>query len=197
MEFFHKEYLKNGAEKQSLSQLMGDAFKKARLKFPNMRPELVQEAKSILTDYLKSVTGNMPMVKNIEAAFNFNISKDVAIRGYIDRVDIIKDSKYHIVDYKTTKNIKYLDPFQLKIYGLWLKEKVDPNISNFKASYLLLRHQSKLKEYELNDEDIEKTKQELLEYASKIRIDNTWVPIPTILCNWCDFQSMCPAHRTW
>lgn len=197
LEIFHEIYMKDGAKKSSLSKLMGHSFKQARKEFPNMRMPLVQEAKDLLMDYLRSVVGNMPMVKSVEADFNFHISDNVAIRGYVDRLDIMKDARYHIVDYKTTKNERYLDPFQLKLYGLWLKEEVDPTITSFKASYILLRHGAKFKEYELNEEDLVNTKKELLDYASKIKAENTWIPVPTRLCDWCDFKDICPAHKTW
>jgi len=194
LEIFHEIYMKDGAKK-GLSKLMSYAFKKAHLEFAHVGKKMVQEAKKLLAGYLKSVTGNMPAVKSVEADFNFHISDDVLIRGYVDRLDIMKDARYHIVDYKTTKSVRYLDPFQLKLYGVWLKEVVDPTIKSFKASYVLLRHDSSLKEYEFNIEDVEKTKEELLIYAEKISTENTWVPVPTRLCNWCDFKDICPAQQ--
>ena len=195
LELFHKAYMKgyNG----SLSKLMGQCFEKARPKYPNIGQENLAEAKKLLTIYLKSVTGNMPVVKSVEGSFSFNLSDDVMIRGYVDRLDVLDDATYHIVDYKTTKNTKYLKPFQLKVYGLWLKEKIDPSVTNFKASYVLLRHNSKLKEYEFNEKDLEDTKKELLEYASQLKNENTWNTIPTRLCGWCDFENVCPANETW
>lgn len=195
LEIFHDVYRQEGAKK-GLSKLMSYSFKKAhRKEFQHVSAEMVHEAKELLSGYLKSVTGNMPTVKSVEADFSFNISDDVLIRGFVDRLDIMRDARYHIVDYKTTKNSRYLDPFQLKMYGIWLKEVIDPTITSFKASYVLLRHNSTLKGYEFTLEDLEKTKQELLTYASKIRSEDTWLPVPTRLCNWCDFEAICPAHQ--
>lgn len=197
LEIFHIQYKKKPVPSNILPKLMSASFKKARQEFRHMDIKLVQEAKDLLLEYLRSVMGNMPNVESVEADFHFNISKDVAIRGFVDRLDMLDVPMYHIVDYKTTKNKKYLDPFQLKLYGLWLKEKIDPNIKRFKASYCLLRHNSAFQEYEFNEKDIEDTRKELLKYAQMLREEDKWEPVPTRLCGWCDFQDVCPAHQSW
>jgi len=198
LEIFHQVYMQEGTKKKrSLAKLMGHSFKVARRDFPNMGDDLLSEGKALLMDYLEYVRSNgMPKVKGVETAFDFMIRDDVRIRGFLDRLDLMKDGRYHIVDYKTTKNEKYLDKFQLSVYGLWLKEKY-PEIETFKGSYVLLRHGAKLKEYEFNLEDIDKTKKELLSYADSIRNEDAWTPVPTILCRWCDFNNICPAQQAW
>ena len=111
-------------------------------------------------------------------------------------MDISKDGTFRIIDYKTTKNAKYLDSFQLLIYGLWLKHQY-PDLEKFRAAYILLRHDSKTKDYEFNIEDLKKAEKDIISYAGKIKTENQWVPIPTALCNWCDFKDICPAHSAW
>ena len=61
----------------------------------------------------------------------------------------------------------------------------------------LLRHDSRLKSYDFTMEDIDKIEKELISYADKIRVDDVWTPIPTRLCNWCDFKEICPAQKAW
>ena len=195
LEFFHLENMKNPLPKKQWAKLMGNCFAKARQEFPNMDDSMLQEAKDLLTDYLISLkkTG-LTNVKGVETSFNFHISENILIRGFLDRVDLMKDNRYHIVDYKTSKNDKYLDPFQLQIYGLWLKTE-HPEVESFKGSYVLLRQKSRLKSYDFNMDDVERVRRELVQYAEKIRYDDVWTPIPTILCNWCDFQDICPAAK--
>lgn len=198
LEVFHEVYMQEGlTKKKSLAKLMGYGFKIARKDFPHMNDSQLAEAKSLLMDYLLFIKQNgMPMVKGVETSFDFYLREDVRIRGFLDRVDILKDGRFHIVDYKTTKNIKYLDKFQLLVYGLWLIENY-PEVDSFKGSYVLLRHGAKSKEYEFNTKDVEKTKKELLAYADAIRSEDTWAPVPTILCRWCDFNNICPAQQAW
>lgn len=197
LEMFHNYYIQNGNSKKSLNKIMGDSFAKARLEYPNLSNNLVAEAKKMVSDYLKAIQkSDMPMVKFCEKDFDFSISDDVMIRGFIDRLDITKDGKFKIMDYKTTKNVQYLDPFQLLVYGIWLKEEY-PEIKEFIGAYVLLRHQSKLKEYTFNLLDIEDAKKKLLSYAKNIKEENTWITIPSKLCNYCDFKDICPAQQAW
>lgn len=201
LEVFHEIYMQEGARGGSLSKLMSHSFSEARKEFPNMRTELVAEAKELLNDYLKLVSnGGMPHVKGVETSFNINITDDVKVRGFLDRVDILpKDGIFHIVDYKTTKNTRYLEPFQLLIYGLWLQHEY-PDIEQYKGSYVLLRHGSKSKSYDFNKEDLTKIKKKILTFAENIRgcgLEDNWVPVPGPLCNWCDFKEICPTQQGW
>lgn len=200
LEIFHETYINDGNKKGSLGKLMGYAFAEARKSFENVDNSIVAEAKSLVEDYLKAINNTgMPLVKGVETSFNFDVNDTIKLRGFLDRIDITKDGKFHIVDYKTTKNVKYLEPFQLLIYGMWLKREY-PHIEDFKASYVLLRHKSKVQTYNFNLHDIEQAEKQVLDFASKIRIsekDNNWMPIPSPLCNWCDFKDICPTQKGW
>lgn len=200
LEIFHLIYMEEGTSKKSLSKLMSHSFAEARKDFEGVNNTIIAEAKDLIQDYLKKVSSNgMPMVKGVETEFKFNVDSDVLIRGFLDRIDILKDGRFHIVDYKTTKNARYLDPFQLLIYGMWLKQEY-PSLEQFKASYILLRHGAKLKSYEFNSEDIEKCRKKVLAYAAKINAskkEDEWTPVPGPLCNWCDFKKICPTQQGW
>ena len=197
LEIFHQKYIEEGTAKGSLSKLMSYSFTEARKSFKKLNDKILGEAKKLLSDYLKIVSmSGMPLVRGVETSFKFHVNENILIRGYLDRVDVMKDGRFHIVDYKTTKNTKYLEPFQLLIYGLWLKHTY-PHVDNFKASYVLLRHKSKTKSYEFNSNDIKACEKKIIKFAEKINtsIENDiWVPIPTRLCDWCDFQSICPTQ---
>lgn len=196
LEIFHKEYMnKTDVDKRSLEQMMGFGFSLARKDFPDMREELLADAKGMLLKYLSLIKKEgVPIVKGVETSFTFNVTDNVLIRGFIDRLDITKDKGYKIVDYKTTKNEKYLDEFQLLIYGLWLRNNY-PDVKNFEGSYVLLRHDSKEKKYKFTMEDVDKVEKKIIKYADMIRDEDSWVPIPTRLCNWCDFKEICPAQK--
>lgn len=198
LELFHLEYMNNGLEKcKTLTNLMTKSFSAARKEFPKANNKIIAEAKDLLKDYLKSVQATgMPVVKGVETSFNLKLGKDILLRGFLDRLDIMKDTRFRIIDYKTTKNVKYLDEFQLLVYGLWLKNE-HPDIKSFRGSYVLLRHGSKMKEFDFNMEDVGKLEKKLLDYASKINGEEEWPPIPTPLCNWCDFKGICPSQQGW
>lgn len=197
LEIFHKEY-KNG---DNLPQLMTQSFKKVRKMkgYKNTKKELLLEAKSLLDDYLVAVSTDMPNVKSVEKSFSIKLNKDLTVRGFLDRVDILESGRFHIADYKTTKNTKYLDTFQLLTYGLWLMEEY-PKVDIFDASYILLRHQSKLQTYTFNKKDIEGCRKKLIEYGDNIRNsikNNQWPANPNVLCQWCDFREICSVYKEW
>lgn len=198
LELFHERIIRNERKGLSLQKLMGECFSVSRVKFPKLSDDLVQETKDMLIEYLGTIKGKgkMPTVKSVEQPFVFNITDDIIIRGYIDRVDVLPDGTLHIVDYKTTKNKKYLNDFQVLVYGLWLREQY-PNIDKFKGSYILLRHGSSYMSYDFVMDDVLKVKEQLIKYANGIRNENLWTPIPTFLCGWCDFQKVCPSQTTW
>jgi putative RecB family exonuclease len=206
LEFFHETCMEQKVAKKDYAKLMGKSFAKARKAFPKMKDELIKEAKDLLSATYLDADGNkktgylgmikkegIPDVQGVETDFKFNINKKVLIRGFLDRVDVMKDGRFHIIDYKTTKNTQYLDEFQLLVYGLWLRREY-PDIESFRGSYVLLRHNSALKSYDFTIEDVDKIEKDLIAYADKIRVDDVWTPIPTRLCNWCDFKDICPAQ---
>lgn len=197
LEIFHQGQVEGKLDKMMPSELMKKAFYEAKKDF-NVKYSVIQEAFDLVGKYLTALNNDrLPNVYKVEKDFNFHIADDVKIRGYLDRVDI-EGNDYHIIDYKTTKNEKYLDPFQLTVYGLWLQKEF-PDVEQFKGSYLLLRHNSKLKSYDINKEDLKKCKAKILKFAEQIKDckqQDIWVPIPTPLCNWCDFKAICPT-QTW
>lgn len=202
LEIFHELFLKNKNPNVSLSRLMTTSFAKAKKdkEFKNIKPELLIEAKGLIADYLDMLKQtSVPKVKGIEKSFEIQIQDNVLVRGFLDRVDLMDTGKYHIVDYKTTKNAKYLDPFQLLIYGLWLNQEY-PEIDEFDGSYILLRHKSKSKTYNFNKKDLEDCKKKIVTFAFDINnnIKNgDWKPNPSILCNWCEFSNLCVVNNEW
>jgi len=196
LENFHEVCMNDNPKKASYGKIMKTAFTNARKEFEDKKLSdiMKNEAYDLILTYLKTINkSGMPDVKGVEKDFSFNIRDDILIRGFIDRLDIMEDGRYHIVDYKTTKREEYLDSFQLLIYGLWLKKEFG-NINSFKGSYVLLRHGSKYKEYEFNTHDLDMAEKKVIAYAEKIKNENTWTPIPTRLCNWCDFVKICPTQ---
>ena len=171
---------------------MGNAFSDQRQnkEYVSMLPQQLEEAKIMLQEYLFALEKNgMPNVLAIEDGFNLIIDKYV-LRGFIDRIDVDKDGLFHIVDYKTTKNEKYLDDFQLLIYGLALKNKY-PDMDRFRGSYILLKKGSKYMTNEYNIEDIRKCEKKIIEYGNSIENEKIWRKNPSPLCNYCDFYEPC------
>jgi CRISPR/Cas system-associated exonuclease Cas4 (RecB family) len=132
----------------------------------------------------------------------------LALRKKIRSIDVIKttptkciqvdapDSLYlcgeGMVPTHNTGKSKYLDEFQLLVYGIALMDK-DPKLENYKGSYLVLKENMLWKSYDFSKTDVENVKEKIRKVAKQIRNDQTWEPRPQFLCSYCDFESICDA----
>lgn len=90
-----------------------------------------------------------------------------------------------------TGKSKYLDDFQLKVYGIPVFD-ADPDLEEYEGSYLCLQEDCKEIPYTITRDDVEKTKEKILQIAQDIRNDKTWETKPQFLCKWCDYYDVCP-----
>lgn len=176
-----------------LIELIGTCFADARADkefFGVITPGQLEDAKNFIQDYLFGVEKNgMPNVLSVEEPFEIYVDKFM-LRGFIDRIDIDADGVFHIIDYKTSKNEKYLDDFQLLVYGMALKNKY-PDMDKFRGSYVMLRQGSKLITNEFSISDVYKCEKKILDYGRRIEAEQKWEKRPSPLCNWCDFYDTC------
>jgi ATP-dependent helicase/DNAse subunit B len=200
LEFFHNVLKKDGSKNHR--KTMGWVCKtkereenaKGELRY-KMTPEVRKQVRSMLMDYLKMLERDgVPNVQANEQRFNVKIDEDLLVRGVIDRVDLGVDDDpdiYHIIDYKSGKS-KYLDEFQLLVYGIALMDK-NPDLETYKGSYLVLKENMLWKSYEFSRTDIDQVKEKIRSVAQQIRGDTTWEPKPQFLCSYCDFEDICDA----
>jgi len=204
LELFHEFLMKNTLPMEKWHEVMRDSFKTA-IKESNERGKLelikdnLADIKDSLQNYLAMIKkeGLPPVIHN-ELDFNFKI-QDFTVRGFMDRIDKYDNGVYHVVDYKTNKNPDYLNSFQLALYALALYEIYD-DIKEISGSYVLMKHNSKLKTWEFNDKILEDVRQKVIKIGTDINTETLWAKKPTILCGWCDFRSICQdswTEETW
>lgn len=149
--------------------------------------ELLQK---LLKKYIKKIkTEGFPNVLATEQKYEFRVN-DVLVHGIIDRIDLVSPGHYEVVDYKTTKSIKYLSPFQLLVYAIYVKSKY-PDAKKISGRYILLKHGCKDAAYTFTDDEIEKTIQDIKNLGIEITTDTEWIKKPTPLCSYCDFEVHC------
>ena len=119
----------------------------------------------------------------------------VTLTGVIDRLDRLPDGEYEIIDYKTNRRLppasRVHDDLQLSIYYLaageiWAIAPVRLTL------YFLLPGQRMSTTRTASDTD--RLKRRIVTVAERIAAGK-FEPHENPLCDWCDFQEVCPVFR--
>ena len=125
------------------------------------------------------------------------LDDDLWLHGFVDRIDVAPTGEVRIVDYKTGKapNPGFEDKalFQLKCYALLWQMEHDVAVRRLMMLFLgsgdRLVHDPKPVEIEQVQAQVRK-----VWVAMKAANERAaWEPKPSKLCDWCSFQSRCPA----
>jgi len=133
----------------------------------------------------------------VEKRIIIDLNKDgkYQIQGYIDRLvhDLEKD-QLEIHDYKTANSLptkeKIENDRQLALYSIAIKELFGQD-KNVLLIWHYLAHNQKIISQRTN-EQLEELKQQIIELIDKIESTTEFPPNKTILCNWCEYKSICP-----
>ncbi|HEY2803665.1 MAG TPA: PD-(D/E)XK nuclease family protein [Actinomycetota bacterium] len=128
--------------------------------------------------------------------FRFSIEiEGVQVNGMIDRMDRLPGGGYEIIDYKTNRRLPPLSrverDLQLSIYHLAAKEVwgIDPELLTL---YYLLPGQRMTTTR--TPEDVDELRARIATVAERIGAGK-FEPRENPLCDWCDYQAMCPIFR--
>jgi ATP-dependent helicase/DNAse subunit B len=195
LELFHLEIMKRIVEPSEYSSLLGKCYKQAlpEFKYEVLKKE-IPEIRIDLQDYLDMIRAEgLPNVVACEKPYSIKIGEHT-VHGFIDRIDKIDDDFYHVVDYKTSKNPKYLDSFQLIVYAIAIKEMY-PEVKKVKGSYSLLKHKSKKLSWTFGEEDYNKAIDKILTIGENIQIGTKWEKKKSKLCDFCDYLEICQGKK--
>ena len=160
--------------------------------------EWMDRAQALLTNYFSLENPTTFESTYRELHLERNISDEVYLHGYVDRLDIAPTGEVRIVDYKTGKSPKpgweEKALFQLRVYALlyWKNNGVIP-----KLLQLIYLGDTRLIKSVPTEADLIKTERILFDIAEDIlrAIErNEFRPKPSKLCDWCFFKAICPAH---
>jgi len=201
LEDFHNAYI-NGSV-NAFSYEMNIAWKNAVAEFSDkLSPELRKECWNIADSYLKKMyqyqkNNKVPNVLFCEKNFYIELKEGIILNGAIDRIQKDHDGIYHVLDYKTTKNKKYLkdDYFQLITYAFVLLEE-DPTIEKVRGSYVLLRHDFEEVTFEFDKKEILDIKEKYINYAEKILKEVDFNANVNNLCPWCPYAELCEEYKS-
>jgi putative RecB family exonuclease len=132
-----------------------------------------------------------------EVLVETTLPSGVRLKGFVDRLDRSPAGDLRVVDYKTGKspheNYEGKALFQLRFYALtlWRSTGVLPRL--LRLYYLRNRE---VIDYSPDTADLEGLERQLDALATaiaKARESGDWRHKPSKLCDWCSFQSLCPA----
>ena len=198
LELFHSAYINGSSEPKH--KVMGQAYKKAlELYNDKLTKEMVKEIYNIVDGYLQKLSKEQAAnILSVERNFNVNVADRIVLNGMIDRVQLDDDGILHVIDYKSTKNPKYLenDFLQLLTYAYILAEE-DLSIKKVRGSYVMLRHNFKYITKEFSRSEIEQVKIKYEKYAASIENQSIWDANTGPLCSYCSFLSECEEGKAF
>lgn len=160
--------------------------------YENAEHEMLRKegGREILKNFYET---NSPFV--IPAFIERNFSLKVGsymLTGRIDRIDKLSDGTYEVIDYKTGKSSRTLDPIkklQLYLYALACRDVF--GIPATKLSFYFLEDGEKIS-LTKGIEELDGVREEVLEYIEQIK-KSGFEPIPGFYCRYCDYRIICPA----
>jgi DNA helicase II / ATP-dependent DNA helicase PcrA len=159
------------------------------------KEEYRSKGKQILKDFHAKIKQDPPSVYYLEQGFNLKIhdpksNKVYSFFGVIDRVDKVNDEEVEIIDYKTgaVKSEKYVDKDQLFIYQIAAVEALKLKPKKLTFYYL---NENKPVSFLGSDEDLEKMKKKILDFAEKVQASDFRATPSPMKCKYCDYRNIC------
>ncbi|NWJ30152.1 ATP-dependent helicase [Marine Group I thaumarchaeote] len=159
----------------------------------------IETVKELLEVYQEWSEKNPNKVIGVEVEFNITIGGKL-VKGYIDRLEVTPEGKYHVVDYKTgdPSTVDAENDTQLNLYaeackrnclkGITLKGNTLPE----QAMLFFPKKDKGHREYPYKV-DTGKVDEVILHLEETIKKVNAheFPPKPGIACNYCDFKTVC------
>lgn len=155
---------------------------------PKAEQEYKEAGKNALKEFYRMHHQAWPKVKYLEKGFSLRL-KDVTVKGKIDRVDGVGESKtqVNVVDYKTGRYKEKKDFNQLFIYAMAIQDvfKEEPQ----QVGYYFIE-ENKTLDKPVTPQALEKTRDWVLDMAGQI-LSGDFTASPGPQCQFCDYRSIC------
>lgn len=131
-----------------------------------------------------------PLAEYVEYGFTFKLNSEYAIRGQIDRIDLVGDG-IRLVDYKTGSpkdKLSAEDKEQLLIYQMAATDILKLPVTELQFYYF--DNNSEVS-FLGKEAEIEKLKDKMIIMIEQIKLGKFEADPEKEKCRWCDFKSIC------
>jgi len=182
---------------EELMAIYDEGFGQINFKDDRQKEQYRSVGKDIIKIFHETLKPGLRDTIATEKRFYIELNDKHAISGAIDRIDKLPFGAYEVIDYKTnfkpkTQNDidkdKQLGFYHLAIQNLW------PEVKDVRLSMYFLKPNLKLTTTRRDDE-LEALKDEIIKTAEKIEKETEFKPKRNPLCDWCDFQHLCPLQK--
>jgi putative RecB family exonuclease len=191
---FHDRPVPVAPSLEELHEMLDDEWVEQGYRDPGEEALYHEHARQILADYHRANAESFRIPAALEFRFTVEI-EGVQLSGVIDRLDRIPGGGYEIVDYKTSRRLPpkaVVDrDLQLSLYYLAAKEIWGIEPERLTLYYLLPGQRMTTFRTPADTEDL---RRRIATVADRIAAGK-FEPRANPLCDWCDFQHVCPLFR--
>jgi putative RecB family exonuclease len=135
-------------------------------------------------------------IVDTEMRISMDLGKGYNLTGFIDRLDMDGDD-FEIHDYKTSRSLPTQEKLdkdrQLALYELAVRRKW-PDAKKVTLVWHYLQHNKEMRSSRTK-EQLDTLIDNTIELIERINATKEFPPNPSPLCNWCDYQDICPQTK--
>lgn len=162
---------------------------------PQQKEEYHEKGLQIMEMFWNDYESNHPNVKEVEKQINWKWSEKVALEARLDRLDVLPDGAWRVVDYKTGRGKQKIDDNykkQLVLYAKAMQAQYGVLPAEIKLIYVedWLVHNVKVTEKEIAS--LDKWVQEILDGIAEM----DYSPNPSEFnCQYCPYRDICEYKK--
>jgi len=191
---FHSRPVPVAPSADELQEMLESVWVRDGFSDPSEERMYLDHGRQVLAQYHRENASTYRIPAALEFRFTIDI-EGVELAGVIDRMDRIPGGGYEIIDYKTNRRLppqERIDrDLQLSIYAVAAKEVWGIEPERLTLYYLLPGQRMSTTRTAADAEDL---RRRIGTVAERIGA-GMFEPRENPLCDWCEFQALCPIFR--
>jgi len=181
-----------GGSLEDLMRLFEASWRRSGFGDSNDELQFRDKAVGALTRYWELDASRTAEPRWFERSFSFRLGPHL-LRGRVDRVDLLPDGRYELIDYKTGKPktaAELREDVQLSLYQMGARESWELETSAQSYYYVLDNEKVPV---EHSEEELDRVRGTVATIAEGI-LAQEFEPTPSReICSFCDYRIICPA----